>query len=409
MNAAGYTNAGYDGTGVKIGIIDGGFAGYAAKLGTELPASVTTQDFCGGQLTTATDHGTAVAEIVHEVAPGAQLYLICFDTEVDLAAAEAYAKAQGIKIINHSVSWFDTWRGDGGGPAGTPDATVADAKANGILWVNAAGNEAQNHWSGNFVDDGNDDNVFSGERHLQPLHDRQRGEGVCRPQVGHLAVDDERLRPLSRADERRSRQSHVDQRSDGPGGAPPVEEACYTEPGRDTATSASRSSGTQASTRRGSTSSSSDRPDPVPDGRGQHHRAGLVAERARGRRDLLERVRPRAVQLARPEHRRRHQAGHRGFDSVSSSTYGASGRLRHRGLRRHVGGVARIAGAAALFLQQNPTLTPTTLQAKITSFAVDMGTAGQDNLFGAGRLLLPTLPANTSYRRSRVRRPRGRR
>ena len=42
MNVAGYTAAGYDGAGVKIGIIDGGFAGYAARLGTELPASVTT-------------------------------------------------------------------------------------------------------------------------------------------------------------------------------------------------------------------------------------------------------------------------------------------------------------------------------------------------------------------------------
>ena len=31
MNAPGYTNAGYDGTGVKIGIIDGGFAGYAVQ------------------------------------------------------------------------------------------------------------------------------------------------------------------------------------------------------------------------------------------------------------------------------------------------------------------------------------------------------------------------------------------
>ena len=47
-------------------------------------------------------------------------------------------------------------------PAGTPDAIVADAKANGILWVNAAGNAAQNHWSGNFIDDGDDNNVFSG-------------------------------------------------------------------------------------------------------------------------------------------------------------------------------------------------------------------------------------------------------
>ncbi len=165
MNAPGYTNAGYTGAGVKIGIIDGGFAGYASRLGTELPASVTTKDFCGGHLADATDHGTAVAEIVHEVAPGAVLYLICFDTDVDLASAEAYAKAQGIKIINHSVSWFDTWRGDGGGPVGTPDGIVADAKSNGILWVNAAGNEAQNHWSGNFVNDaydGKDDNVFSG-------------------------------------------------------------------------------------------------------------------------------------------------------------------------------------------------------------------------------------------------------
>ena len=50
MNAAGYTNAGYNGAGVKIGIIDAGFAGYGSRLGTELPASVTTQDFCNGEL-----------------------------------------------------------------------------------------------------------------------------------------------------------------------------------------------------------------------------------------------------------------------------------------------------------------------------------------------------------------------
>ena len=110
MNAAGYTGAGYSGTGVKIGIIDDGFTGYASRLGTELPASVTTADFCGGELAAATDHGTAVAEIVHEVAPGALLYLICVNTEVDLASAEAYAKAQGIKIVNHSASWYNTAR-----------------------------------------------------------------------------------------------------------------------------------------------------------------------------------------------------------------------------------------------------------------------------------------------------------
>jgi hypothetical protein len=54
--------------------------------------------------------------------------------------------------VNHSVGWFNSSRGDGTGAAGTPDAIVADARANGILWVNAAGNEAQHHWSGAFVD-----------------------------------------------------------------------------------------------------------------------------------------------------------------------------------------------------------------------------------------------------------------
>jgi hypothetical protein len=50
-------------------------------------------------------------------------------------------------------------RGDGSGGAGRPDAIVADARAQGVLWVNAAGNYAQEHWSGTFFDpDLNDEN-----------------------------------------------------------------------------------------------------------------------------------------------------------------------------------------------------------------------------------------------------------
>ena len=140
------------GAGVKVGIIDLGFAGYQALLGSELPASVTTETEagCAGQFATDEDHGAAVAEIVHEVAPGAQLYLICISTEVDLANAEAYAKAQGITVINHSVSWFNTSRGDGTGDTGSPDAIVADARAHGIVWVNSAGNEGMSHWGGHW-------------------------------------------------------------------------------------------------------------------------------------------------------------------------------------------------------------------------------------------------------------------
>ena len=65
---------GFTGKGVKVAIIDGGFEGLADRQAEgELPANVVTQDFCGGELATASEHGTAVAEIVHEMAPDAAL------------------------------------------------------------------------------------------------------------------------------------------------------------------------------------------------------------------------------------------------------------------------------------------------------------------------------------------------
>ena len=110
---------GFTGKGVKVAIIDGGFVGLAERQAAgEVPASAVTQDFCGGKFNTASEHGTAVAEIVHEIAPDAQLYLICVDTEVDLAAAAAFAKGQGANVISHSMGWFGPDRGDGTGPIG---------------------------------------------------------------------------------------------------------------------------------------------------------------------------------------------------------------------------------------------------------------------------------------------------
>ena len=161
-NADTLQGVGITGSGVKIAIIDLGFSGYRALLGTELPASVITPDCSVSPCVPPWDpnvdpacfantvHGAAVSEIVHEEAPSAQLYLMCVTNEVELARAEQYAKANGIKVINHSVGWFNTSRGDGTGDATTPEGIAADARANGILWVNAAGNEGFNHWSGSF-------------------------------------------------------------------------------------------------------------------------------------------------------------------------------------------------------------------------------------------------------------------
>ena len=73
-NANLWQAAGWTGGGVKVGIIDLGFAGYAtAQAAGDLPTVVTTQDYCGGTMGAPESHGTAVAEIVHKMAPAAQL------------------------------------------------------------------------------------------------------------------------------------------------------------------------------------------------------------------------------------------------------------------------------------------------------------------------------------------------
>jgi len=144
--------AGLNGSGTDVAIIDLGFAGLAARQAEgEVSASAVLVDRCPGRWE-STDHGVAVAEVVQEIAPGARLHLICVGTEIELAQAVDYVAANGIAIVNHSVLWFASSRGDGQGPPGTPEHTVARARAAGILWVNAAGNASEKHWSGPFTD-----------------------------------------------------------------------------------------------------------------------------------------------------------------------------------------------------------------------------------------------------------------
>ena len=154
VGADAFHAAGLDGSGVKVAVIDLGFAGLSqAQANGDLPYSIQQNDLTGTGLTSGITHGTAVAEVVHDVAPAAELHLIKIADEVDLDAAVTYCLSRGIDIINHSLGWYNTNFYDGTG-------TIADmarrAISGGILWVNAAGNEAENHWEGIFSD-GNSD------------------------------------------------------------------------------------------------------------------------------------------------------------------------------------------------------------------------------------------------------------
>lgn len=147
INATAWHAAGHTGAGVRIGIVDG-FDGslWATAVGAgELPPIDPARTFCriAGATCDVWDsgvaHGVAVAEIVHEVAPDAQLYLATALTASDLLAAVDWFAANGVTIVNRSLGAALDGPGDGTGPLDT----VADhAVAAGIAWFNSVGNAA---------------------------------------------------------------------------------------------------------------------------------------------------------------------------------------------------------------------------------------------------------------------------
>jgi len=149
MGAEDMQSLSYGGAGVKIGIIDLGFANYtSAQASGDLPANLSIVDYTGTGVG-GKNHGTSVAEIVHDMAPDAELYLAKVKTTVQLNAAMNDMAAAGVKIINHSVAWFGAAFYDGTGSI--CDITDA-AESAGMLWVNAMGNSRVAHYLQEFTD-----------------------------------------------------------------------------------------------------------------------------------------------------------------------------------------------------------------------------------------------------------------
>jgi hypothetical protein len=134
---------------IRVGVLDGGFEGYQQLLGGELPASVTARSFSAQGIGAGSSHGTACAEIVHDMAPEAQLYLANFDGITSHGAAVDWLIGQGVDVISYSIGWFNMGPGDGRGPV---NDHVRRATSAGIQWVGAAGNEGDMHWEGTFSD-----------------------------------------------------------------------------------------------------------------------------------------------------------------------------------------------------------------------------------------------------------------
>jgi len=158
IGADDWQQAGVRGEGVKIGISDSGFRGYAAQLGRELPArdKVVTRSFrsdrdleCRNCSEGQALHGLAVAEVVHDVAPAASLYLTNWESDVEARRSLDWLIEQKVNVINASWAFYSGCFRAGGGIF---EPQIAKVRQNGILLTAAAGNEGDVHYEASFQD-----------------------------------------------------------------------------------------------------------------------------------------------------------------------------------------------------------------------------------------------------------------
>jgi subtilisin family serine protease len=135
--AAARSAFGVTGAGVKVGVISDGV--------DHLANSVMSQDLPGGVQVLAPgsgDEGTALLEIVHDLAPGAALAFYGPSTSVDMANGINALAAAGARVVVDDLSFFFEPKFEDGIIADTVRSFATDGR----IYVSSAGNRAQQHY-----------------------------------------------------------------------------------------------------------------------------------------------------------------------------------------------------------------------------------------------------------------------
>ena len=165
--APAWHGAGYTGYGIKVGILDAGFVGYRALMGTELPETVHVRCYSSKRLLRHSDsisdcehssnHGTAVAEALIDMAPDVTLFVAQPNSKYRFKKTVDWMISEGVSVINMSMSYPWEGPGDGTSPFGFSLLKMVDrAVSGGVVWVNSAGNKAEATWSGGYSDSDRD-------------------------------------------------------------------------------------------------------------------------------------------------------------------------------------------------------------------------------------------------------------
>ncbi|MEN6341880.1 MAG: S8 family serine peptidase [Methanospirillum sp.] len=149
LRAAELRNAtGLSGAGIKVGVISDGVDHWSsARASGDLPADLAVlRNDVGG------DEGTAMLEIVHDIAPNASLaFHDCGWNVLEFNQAIDALVDDGCRIIVDDIGWIDEPFFEDGVVAAHA-AEVASSR--GVVYVTAAGNDAGLHYQGLFRDDG---------------------------------------------------------------------------------------------------------------------------------------------------------------------------------------------------------------------------------------------------------------
>lgn len=406
-------DAGFTGAGIKVGIIDSfnGQAWNAAAGSGDLPASpagaicLRVAAGCGSTFWTGDVHGVGVAEIIHDMAPSAQLYLASASGVTDLRSVIDYFASQGVRVISRSQT--SPYDGPGNG-AGDMDIKVVDyAVSKGMTWINSAGNSAGNATrpGGYYRTTWNDPNGngwldFADGKEFQGFYCNPGGTlflGLRWSDWGANKTDyDLYVYDTTTPGEAPYASFRLDQAT---GGFAPVEGAGFSpaacgendwdyfavqlDPRTNGTTGGdvlemmgNQTFLTNWNNPYSATQPASDSANP-----------GAAAV---GAVDPLAGTDIAAYSSWGPTNDGRMKPDLSASAGISSVSYPGAAGFTGTSAATPV-----VSGAAAVVLGREPGLTPSQLVARMKSYVADRGTAGPDNVYGTGELTMPGLPAST--------------
>ncbi len=160
LNADEWHQDGVLGAGVKVAVFD--LEWFGAELDPEVLGDVQTHDcysdpLCALPIDTFRPefsfemgvHGYGCAQVVHDIAPDAELHLVRVNGETALENAVDWAIREDVDVISMSLSFFNTSFYDG---SGSLNALMDRLEAADVLMVASVGNYARGHWAGAAVD-----------------------------------------------------------------------------------------------------------------------------------------------------------------------------------------------------------------------------------------------------------------